>query len=70
MNIYERLWDLWSLHDFNWEIDYVYERYEMWKAISHIMMMDPLWSMMLKRYSILCCQKLKKKLMFMSQDID
>ena len=51
MAIYENLWDLWSLNDFNY--DDVYERYEMWKAISHIMMMDPLWSMMLRAIPML-----------------
>ena len=46
----------------------------MWKSISHIMMMDLLWLMMLRAISMIMCpcgQMLKKEeLMFMGHDID
>ena len=50
------------------------KEYEMWKSNFHIMMMDPLWSIMLRDIPFimtLCGQMLKKEeFMFMSQDID
>ena len=46
MTIYERLWELWSLYDFNWEIDDVYK---MWKSILTLYY-NPMWSMTLMSY--------------------
>ena len=73
MAIYENLWDLWSLIDFNWEDDYVYER--LWNVKGYFSHYDDGSFVIndVKSYSydvILCGQKLKTKIMFMSQDID
>ena len=75
MTIYERLWDLWSLYDFYWEIGYVYEN--IWNVKGYFSHLeegsfvindvksysydyDPLWLKVKER----------KKFMFISQVID
>ena len=64
LTIYERLWELWSLYDFNWEIDDVYER--IWNVKVQFSHYDDGSFVIndVKSYSyvlILCGQKLKKK---------
>ena len=59
-----KLWSQLCFQDYDYDI---YERYNMWKAISHIMMMDPLWSKMFKKsysYVILVMIKVMMKYVY------